>query len=371
MAHSNYGSVSVIQPPSLKQVDQPSLIKFETEFSAYRNKVDGVNSDRDEENKLQPATIKDCMDSNMLHALCLMGEIEGASSVEEATPEKVSAWFNNAATVSPRDISERLEAVLKAIQYSPNKEDPAGGVANFMLEVIIQLDKYNISEILEDSDMAKKLLDKLVGKFEPPVLKERIKMRRSGWNKAQLSDIKLFKNEISALAVEVSLTEVARERVKPRGNLPKHRRDTVRRDSWPGEKKNQKSEDSKGKKEGPPSQPEQSERTVNGPTNASTQNATGSTFSSNVRPLPLKRRRSCLTITINRRNRKKKGLRNIYLSNSWGTNHDAAFNDIKSQLVASVKLAHPKANYSTCLFTDASDTHWAPARFTSQIIRTS
>ena len=57
--------------------------------------------------------------------------------------------------------------------------------------------------------------------------------------------------------------------------------------------------------------------------------------------------------------RTKRALRNLSLSNSWGTQHDSAFADIKSQLAASVKLAHPNSDHSMCLFTDASDTHWA------------
>ena len=39
--------------------------------------------------------------------------------------------------------------------------------------------------------------------------------------------------------------------------------------------------------------------------------------------------------------RTKRALRNLSLDNSWGATHDAAFADIKNQLVASVKLANP------------------------------
>lgn len=91
----------------------------------------------------------------MLHFLCLIGEIERFLSVEEATREKVSPWFNNTAAVSPRDISKQLGDALKAVNFLPNKDDPVRGVANFKLEFFIQLDNYNISEILQDSDMAK------------------------------------------------------------------------------------------------------------------------------------------------------------------------------------------------------------------------
>ncbi len=57
--------------------------------------------------------------------------------------------------------------------------------------------------------------------------------------------------------------------------------------------------------------------------------------------------------------RTKQSLRKLNITNSWGTIHDDAFADIKNQLAASVKLAHPKSGYSLSLFTDASNTHWA------------
>lgn len=52
-------------------------------------------------------------------------------------------------------------------------------------------------------------------------------------------------------------------------------------------------------------------------------------------------------------------LHSIYLSNSWGAEHDVAFNDIKTQLAESVKMDYPKPKHRFCLCTDASDTNWA------------
>ena len=57
--------------------------------------------------------------------------------------------------------------------------------------------------------------------------------------------------------------------------------------------------------------------------------------------------------------RTKHAVRKISLASDWGANHDAAFDSIIKQLAAKVKIAHPKPDHITCLFTDASDTHWA------------
>ena len=57
--------------------------------------------------------------------------------------------------------------------------------------------------------------------------------------------------------------------------------------------------------------------------------------------------------------RTKRAIRNIPISDKWSSPHDSAFAAIKQQLVAAVKLAHPKHDSELCLFTDASETHWS------------
>ena len=59
LATSNYDTISVIRPPILKTVDQPSLTMFETAYAAYLAKIEDVNEDRDEGSRLSLATIKD------------------------------------------------------------------------------------------------------------------------------------------------------------------------------------------------------------------------------------------------------------------------------------------------------------------------
>ena len=170
-----------------------------------------------------------------------MREIEGASTVEEASSEMVKSWFDTASMSTPRDLSERIEATLRSISFKPNKEDPAGGVANFIIEAITALDQNNASEVLKDSDMAKKFIDHLVPKFKPDVLQERIEMLRCVWTKTQLADIKLFKNEISSVALEISLTEISLSRVNP------HK---FRQNREPAKKPDAPQKSRKGKKKG-------------------------------------------------------------------------------------------------------------------------
>ena len=73
----------------------------------------------------------------------------------------------------------------------------------------------NVAEnILADVDQAIKFIDKLVEKLEDScrILRERMKMRREGWNKKERGDFNKFKTELALLAIDVHQNEVAMKR---------------------------------------------------------------------------------------------------------------------------------------------------------------
>ena len=177
---SNFGVVAYIKPPNLQGVTQPDLIKFETEYSDYKEKVGNLNNGRDEDNQLPVATIRDCMQGPTLKALCIMGEIPGASTLEQATASNVETWFQAAA---PRDLSERIHSAVSSVKYKQCKDDPAGAALTFCLDAVKALDKNNASAIMQDEGKAKFFIDKLQEKLEPSVLRERVRMKRTTWTK--------------------------------------------------------------------------------------------------------------------------------------------------------------------------------------------
>lgn len=172
-----------------------------------------MNNGREDGNKLPVATIRDCMDGPTLQALCIMGKISGAQTLEQATSEKVEDWFTAAHTAAPRDLSERIHSALSAVKYKDCQADPAGAALTFCLDAIKALDKNNASEIMQDQHKATYLINKLEEKLQPDLLRERVKMRRSTWTKEEKGDISKFQECISALAVDVSQNEVARARL--------------------------------------------------------------------------------------------------------------------------------------------------------------
>ena len=156
---ANHTVSLLVQPPTLDRIDQPALIKFETDYAAYLAKVEDLNKDQEEDAKLTPASIKDCIDGQTLHALCMLGQIDGAETIEEATVDKVKAWFEAASAVAPKDLSERIDSAVSATKFKINKQSPSGAVHNYLLDFVKSLDQHNASEIFKDSDLSKKVID--------------------------------------------------------------------------------------------------------------------------------------------------------------------------------------------------------------------
>lgn len=90
---------------------QPSLIKFELEYV-----VADVNHSREGDSQLPAASIKDCMYVTTVHNLFIMGDIEGADSVEQATVQMVQIWFDAASSSAPLDLSDFVSSVITSVR---------------------------------------------------------------------------------------------------------------------------------------------------------------------------------------------------------------------------------------------------------------
>lgn len=76
---SNYDVLSSVAPKYLTYFNQPSLIKFEIEYTGCKEKNDNVNKDRDDQKEIQVASIKLCMVPSILHELCIMSGVKAPS----------------------------------------------------------------------------------------------------------------------------------------------------------------------------------------------------------------------------------------------------------------------------------------------------
>lgn len=178
---SSIGLVATIKPPVLDDVRQAALIKFETKYSQYLKDVAEVNRNRDASRAITPASIRQCMDAEVLNSLCIIGKIDQATTLDDATDENVKKWFDERLETAPEDIVERIRSALDSVEYCADKSDPEGAALHFTVKVVAALDRNNASEIVRDPVVCKGLILKMIEKLHPPELKERLREAQQCW----------------------------------------------------------------------------------------------------------------------------------------------------------------------------------------------
>ena len=211
---SNYGVIGFVKPPTLTAVTKAALVKFKEEFDVYKEKCADVNKSRSSDSRIVVASIRDCVDGQLLSALVKMHKIPDATTVEQATPKRVDKWFNSALNFAPQDLTERIDAVLSSVKYTKICGDPAGSALTFCVDVMKSVSTNVAEDVWDDPDHAAKFIDRLVEKLgnSCKVLRERMKMRREGWTKKERGDFSKFECALSSLAIEVHQNEVALKR---------------------------------------------------------------------------------------------------------------------------------------------------------------
>lgn len=86
---SSFGVVSTVSPRTLKGVTQPELIQFEIEYPVYEEKIVEVNRSRDNARRIRPASIRNCFDPTLLQSLCILGQIDEATTLADGTDSSV------------------------------------------------------------------------------------------------------------------------------------------------------------------------------------------------------------------------------------------------------------------------------------------
>jgi len=246
------GRYNAVEAPTMTGLTQPELIEFETEYAKYERKITEHNADRAEEDRVKVASIRDCMDAKVLHAMCIMGEIDGATSIEEATADKVKAWFDATIGKSSRGLSIRIKTAINSVKYKVVPDDPAGAALTFCVDVIRALEKQNASDVLQDTEKCEKVIDQLQDKIEPAHLRKKIRSERKYWSKAECGSMKFFKDQLAAQATLVQEFE---------DSLPAVKQGKKRGQDDRGEEKEKPKKKSKGD-DGKPAEKKGSDRTA-------------------------------------------------------------------------------------------------------------
>lgn len=101
----------------MKRVTQPELIQFEVEYKLYKEQVSEVNRSTDASRHIKPTSICNCCQPLLRSSLCILGQIEAATTLEKAKDASVKKWLDERLAPAPRDIVEQVRSPLNFVQY--------------------------------------------------------------------------------------------------------------------------------------------------------------------------------------------------------------------------------------------------------------
>lgn len=215
---SSFGVLNTIRAPQLTSITQPNLIRFEVEYAAYKEQVTDINRTRSASNQILPAPIRQYLKPELLHSLCILGVIEDASTMEEASDGNVQKWFDSRLSESTRDAAERVRTAVDSVPFRQCREDPGGAVMEYVVNVITALDKANASDAVSDGEKTKNIIHKMIAKLQPPELRVRMSDEKAYWSSAEKSSVQHFMQRASTLAVDVNNGEIARAKLTKKDN---------------------------------------------------------------------------------------------------------------------------------------------------------
>ena len=179
-----------------------------------------VNSGRPTGEKLVGAIVRQCIKPELLQALCILKEMTGASSAEEAIDESVDDWFAAQLAAEPKDISERIKSAIDSVRFEHCRADPSGAIISYEIGIVRARDENNASDTVHDSEKCKSLLKKLIQRLEPEELRVRVSDQRTYWSGSEKCDLQFIMKRVCALAVEVHNGEIARAKIRKRSGAP-------------------------------------------------------------------------------------------------------------------------------------------------------
>ena len=192
--------VSTINPPTLKSVRGDYIVKFNVEYERYRRQVSEVNAGLQEPQRVKPVGYKACITGELLLSLVELNVFNGISNVSDLTDENVKAWLDSRTTCNAADIPGQVRDALSRVRYVVDQKDPEGAAYSFFIDVISELRRNRVSNVLSDSPQV--IIQNLLGKIEPQQTRETVQSEYEFWTKEEKEDFSRFNRFVIKTAVE-------------------------------------------------------------------------------------------------------------------------------------------------------------------------
>lgn len=76
-----------------------------------------MNRFRDWTRRVSSASIRNYVDLTLLQSLCILGQIEGLSTFEQASDHSVGRWLDGRLALAPYDMAERVRYAIDSVTY--------------------------------------------------------------------------------------------------------------------------------------------------------------------------------------------------------------------------------------------------------------
>lgn len=102
-----------------------------------------------------------------MESMCIMGEIEGATTTQDLTTQMVEYWYHELIDVYPSELNYSLNDIMKEVVHKPDPNDPSGAVLDYIHEVVTNIWRLGMGEIMTDETKSRQVVKKLINGLKP------------------------------------------------------------------------------------------------------------------------------------------------------------------------------------------------------------
>ena len=201
--------INQIQRPELRKPGRDQVVRFKEEYDEYVRLIDTFNMDRTPTNRVRKATVRECINIDLLENLIMVDAFQ-VTDIEELTDEHVDAWFQSVLDKEPANLGDRVNEIIKKRTHVPNSKDPEGSVQEYVFSVMTDLRTLGGTQFMKDKSQAKSVIARLGNGLKPKEVRELLFRDKSMWKEGEHSSISHFIARAADIATQVQRLEEIR-----------------------------------------------------------------------------------------------------------------------------------------------------------------
>ena len=215
-----------MKPPSLRSAKGAYIVRFKTAYEHYVRKVAVLNAGNPPEKAVKEVSRKSCIDPDLIMSLTENDEFAPAEKVEDVTEDRITIWLDELGRCSSENVPDQLRDALSRVKFEVDQADPKGAARAFFSDLNTELRRNRVDHIKSESP--KQLIQLLIPKLEPAVLRGRLKDAFEFWSEEQKNNLKHFRDTTASVAAECARFEKTYASSKSEATFSKGKRGAKR-----------------------------------------------------------------------------------------------------------------------------------------------